>query len=96
MTTISAYCVINNVGKILLTSDVDQYGWKLPGGKVEEGELIQDAVIREVKEKTNLQIEITDFLNFHEYLSKNNEHRLRLYFIGELRQGELKVKNYLN
>ena len=32
--------------------------WSIPGGRVEAGELIADALRREVKEETNLDIEV--------------------------------------
>ena len=35
--------------------------WELPGGKVEKGEHFADALVREIKEETNLDCEIGDF-----------------------------------
>ena len=41
-------------------SRTDPNTWELPGGKVEAGEFFDDALIREIKEETNLDCEIGD------------------------------------
>jgi 8-oxo-dGTP diphosphatase len=35
--------------------------WELPGGKVEKGEHFADALVREIKEETDLDAEVGDF-----------------------------------
>ncbi len=35
--------------------------WELPGGKVEAGEFFDDALVREIKEETDLDAEVGDF-----------------------------------
>ena len=35
--------------------------WELPGGKVEKGEFFDDALVREIKEETDLDVEVGDF-----------------------------------
>ena len=35
--------------------------WELPGGKVEHGEFFADALVREIKEETDLDVEVGDF-----------------------------------
>lgn len=37
------------------------YKYEFPGGKVEEGEKFEDALIREIKEELELEIQIQDF-----------------------------------
>lgn len=45
--------------------------WALPGGKVEEGELLKDAVIREVKEETGIDVETVDMFDIYDALGRD-------------------------
>ena len=40
--------------------------WSVPGGRLEHGELIADAVAREVKEETGLDVEVGELLGVFE------------------------------
>ena len=56
----------NTNGEVLLLkrhfkSRTDAGKWELPGGKVEIGEFFTDALVREIKEETNLDGEVGDF-----------------------------------
>lgn len=42
-------------------SRTDPEKWELPGGKVEKGEFFDEALIREIKEETDLNCKIGDF-----------------------------------
>lgn len=57
--TLGAFAVIlDDHGHVLLSHRQDLDVWNLPGGRVEQGELPQEAVIREVKEETGLDVAI--------------------------------------
>ena len=56
----------NSDGEILVLkrhpkSRTDPDTWELPGGKVEKGEFFDDALVREIKEETNLDVTVGDF-----------------------------------
>ena len=62
--------VIVKDGSILVTQR--GYGefkgkWEFPGGKVEMGENLEQAIIREIKEETNADINVTEYINTIEY-----------------------------
>lgn len=44
-----------------LKSRTNPHKWELPGGKVDSGEFFDEALIREMKEETNLDVSIGDF-----------------------------------
>ena len=56
----------NDDGDILIVrrhpkSKTDPEMWELPGGKVEKGEHFVDALVREIKEETSLDVNVGDF-----------------------------------
>ncbi len=61
---LNAACAVldDGTGRILLQKRTDNHKWGLPGGLLELDESILDAVKREVKEETNLDIEPTRFI----------------------------------
>lgn len=56
--TRGVFALITKGNCILLSERMDGKGWNLPGGRVEEGESDQIALIREVKEETGLDVEV--------------------------------------
>lgn len=60
--------------------------WQFPGGKVENGETEQDAVIREVKEETNLKISVSHKIGdrIHPITKKYISYWLCDYISGEI------------
>lgn len=62
--------VLNDEGKILLIKG-PRRGWEFPGGLIEIGETIHDGIIREVKEETGIDIEVTKFCGIYHNLNSN-------------------------
>lgn len=61
-------------------------GLALPGGFVDEGELVADAAVREAKEETGLDVEIVEL--FHVYSDPSRDarkHTVSTVFIGKAR-----------
>jgi ADP-ribose pyrophosphatase YjhB (NUDIX family) len=55
---LAADCIIIVGGKVLLIHRKNEpVGWALPGGFVEYGETVEDAVRREMKEETGLELD---------------------------------------
>jgi len=66
MIRLTVDCIIDINSKIVLIERKNPpYGWALPGGFVDEGETVEDAVIREMKEETNLSL--GNLRQFHVY-----------------------------
>ncbi|XFA99340.1 NUDIX domain-containing protein [Candidatus Izemoplasma sp. B36] len=58
----SCVVITNKLNQVLLQKRVDDNGWGLPGGLLEFDETLEECAIREVKEETNLDIEIKKFI----------------------------------
>ncbi len=52
--------VVNKKQEVLLVKRKDLPIWDLPGGRVDEGELLEEAAKREVREETGYEVEIVD------------------------------------
>lgn len=62
--------VSNDAGEILLIKS-PRRGWEYPGGMVEPGETFQDALRREVKEESGIDVEITGFIGLCKNVEKD-------------------------
>lgn len=65
-------------GIILIERSNPPFGWAIPGGFVDYGESLEDAVRREMKEETNM--DLTEIKQFHTY--SNPERDPRFHTIG--------------
>lgn len=78
----STTCVVlDDKGRIALVHRKDNGLWALPGGGMELGESIEDCAVREVKEETGLEVEITGLVGVY-----TNPNHVMKYDDGEVRQ----------
>jgi 8-oxo-dGTP diphosphatase len=55
--------------------------WSIPGGKVELGETIHDAVRREIKEETGLDIEVGPRLGVLQRIFRDDSGRVKYHYV---------------
>jgi ADP-ribose pyrophosphatase YjhB (NUDIX family) len=77
--------------KILLTQRDDFETWILPGGSVEDGESIAQAAIRETKEETGLDVELTKLVGIYSRLGNFLKGHVIL-FVGKQIGGEIRCQ----
>ena len=84
-----AALVTNDDGQILLVNSPWR-GWEYPGGLIEPGETFREALHREVREETGVEIEITGFVGICKNLERNivNIDFTARYVGGELTTSE--------
>jgi len=80
-------------GIVLVRRKNPPYGWALPGGFVDYGESLEEAIKREVKEEINLEVETLK--QFHTYSAPDRDprfHTISTVFVvkakGELKAGD--------
>lgn len=56
--------VENSEGKILLVK-THHRGWEFPGGQVEVGENLIDALVREIKEESGIDVEVSQLISIY-------------------------------
>ncbi len=87
----------NDEGKVLIlkrstNSRTNPGKWELPGGKVDQGESFDNALLREVYEETNLKVSLEHVVG----VSEQNLHVIRAVHIimsGEILEGTLKLSS---
>lgn len=62
--------VINDSEEVLLVRSPNR-GWEYPGGMVESGESLSEALIREIKEETGFDAEIIGFIGICKNIQKD-------------------------
>ena len=55
--------------------------WSLPGGVLECGETLREAVIREAREETGLVVETDEMLGVYERVIRDDEVRVRYHYV---------------
>jgi 8-oxo-dGTP diphosphatase len=83
---VSAAAIVLNEKNELLLIKGPRRGWEMPGGQVEEGESLTDAVIRETKEESGIDIEVIKFCGIFQNIENSICNTL---FLGKPIGGEL-------
>lgn len=68
-------------------------GWEFPGGKVEPGEQPTDAVLREIREELDTEVEVEELFDTVEYDYPDFHLTMYCYFC-KIRSGKLRLKEH--
>lgn len=91
MSSLAVNVAVIQDGKILLTKREDFETWILPSGGVEDGESLAQAAIRETKEETGLDVELTRLVGVYSRIS-NMSPGYMVLFAAKPVGGEIKCQ----
>lgn len=87
--TLGAFAVIaDNEGRVLMCHRRDRDLWNLPGGAIESGELPTEAVVRETREETGLEVVVERLAGVY---AKSYENDMVFVFTARIVGGELQL-----
>jgi len=96
-TVVAAHALIEKDGKFLVLhrSRIDGYMpgfWDIPGGTIEFGEDIINALIREINEETGLKVEVGKIISAYGYKSGEDRHQFQLTYECKYISGEIELE----
>lgn len=95
MIRVVAAIIIDN-GKVFATQrgyGEFKDGWEFPGGKIEVGETPEDAIVREIKEELDTEIQVMEWMDTVEY-DYPKFHLSMDCFICKIKTGNLILKEH--
>ena len=97
---LSAYGILIQDNRVLLSRQWD--GWDFPGGGIEKGEGVEEALLREFKEEIGISIEsnallhITQDFFILDFLPDTYWHGVLMYFTCKNPQGEISTDGFMD
>ena len=89
--------IFNNKGEVLITkrgkkAKNEKGKWEIPGGGVEFGETLKEALMREMKEELDIEIEIIELLGVYDHIIRDEkQHWVSPTFICKIAKGIPKI-----
>ncbi len=93
---VNAGAVIIENGKILLIQEAEEPfrgKWNFPLGRIEYGETATTAAVREIKEETGYEVELTHFLGIYQNNPTDEMNVYLVMFVGTPTSGDLREKS---
>ncbi len=95
ISVVVAPLIVNEKSEILLVKSQKWKGWVMPGGHVEFRETLIEAVIREAKEETNLDIEPKGIINSGDTINPSTfykkAHFIYFHFLARLKSKNIRL-----
>jgi ADP-ribose pyrophosphatase YjhB (NUDIX family) len=93
--------VLDETGeRILLTRRADNGRWCMPGGRMEPGESVAEACVREILEETGLEVEVVSLIGIYsspdrviEYPDGNRRQIVAAHFLVRVLGGALRLSD---
>ena len=85
--------IFNSEGKLLITlrgngAKNERGKWEIPGGSVEFGETLEQAIKREIREELDVEIEILTFLGICDHIiPEDHQHWISPTYICRIKKG---------
>ena len=80
-------CAIIKEGKLLLIWKKKHNHYEFPGGKVEEGETLEQTAVRETKEEIGCDVELIKYLGYEDFHIDGKDFRSHVY-LAKIKKGQ--------